>query len=205
VSIELSDNHQAPNQAVARQAKAEESHIAPSCQMTEAFAWRVHAYLNEYVRFADTKAAAVIAWSAALISVLFSRNSHAHFMSGPAFSNITLGSAALSISSLLAFVLLALAVGAAFWCVKPSLWSRDNSKVHEKGSIYWEQIRAHDDAELFSATLLRKTPEQLLTECADHIFVLAGIAQHKYWWVDWSIRLATVGSLLAGLVALCTL
>jgi hypothetical protein len=50
------------------------------------FAWHVHTYTNEYVRFADTKAAAVLAISAGLIGGLFAAKAHrfimdAHFVS----------------------------------------------------------------------------------------------------------------------------
>jgi hypothetical protein len=35
------------------------------------FAWKTHEYLHEYIRFADTKAAFVVAWCSALIGMLY--------------------------------------------------------------------------------------------------------------------------------------
>jgi Family of unknown function (DUF5706) len=166
------------------------------------FVWKVHPYTNEYIRFADTKAAAVIAWSAALIGILFALKAHQRFMRGMVFTGIDWGATLLGGLSLLAFLLLAFAVGAAFWCVKPSLWSRDGNRTHEPGYIYWGQVRAHQSPEAFKAGLAQQTQEQLMAHCADHVYVLAGIAKRKYWWVDWSIRLAILGTLFAGIVAL---
>lgn len=166
------------------------------------FVWKVHPYTNEYIRFADTKGAAVIAWSAALIGMLFSLKAHQRFMQGMVFSGIDWGATALGAASVLAFLLLAAAVVAAFGCVKPRLWSTDGSKSHEKGYIYWEQIRAHNNAAAFKAGLAQQTAEQLTAHCADHVYVLAGIAKRKYWWVHWSVRLTIFGSFFAGVVAL---
>jgi hypothetical protein len=47
------------------------------------FIWKVHPYTNDYIRFADTKAAAVIAWCVSLISLLFASKAHHRFIQAP--------------------------------------------------------------------------------------------------------------------------
>jgi hypothetical protein len=43
------------------------------------FIWKVHSYTNEYIRFADAKAGAVIAWCSALTAALFAAKAHYKF------------------------------------------------------------------------------------------------------------------------------
>ena len=168
---------------------------------TEYF-WKVHSYTNEYIRFADTKAAAVIAWAAALIGALFSLKAHQRFMQGMTFSNVNLGATLLGAASLAAFLFLCLAAAAAFGCVKPRLRSKFSGKGHDKGYLYLGQVREHTDAAEFKEGLARQTPEQLAAHCADHVYMLADIARWKYGFVDWAILLAIPGSVLAAVVAL---
>jgi len=40
------------------------------------FAWKVHAYTNDYIRFADAKAGVVITWCASLVALLFAAKAH---------------------------------------------------------------------------------------------------------------------------------
>lgn len=43
------------------------------------FLWNSHSYLNEYIRFADTKAEIVIGWTSAVIGALLASGFHKHF------------------------------------------------------------------------------------------------------------------------------
>lgn len=175
---------------------------APAAATGE-FIWKVHAYTNEYIRFADTKAAAVIAWSGGLIGVLISAKAHHHFMKSPfAWGRADPGVTALAVASVLAFALLAAAVWCAFWCVKPRLWSKDGTLRHAADLIYWEEVRVHVTNDAYWTALYHQSPEALAGSTARHVYALAGIVKTKYWWVDWSIWAAFFGSVIAAGVTL---
>jgi hypothetical protein len=173
--------------------------------LKDLFVWHTHAYTNEGIRFADTKAAAVIAWCSGLIAMLFAAKVHRRFMDYPlALSNILWAETVLGAVSLLAFLLLAAAVLCAFIAIVPRLWSREGAAGHIPGYIYWEVIRPHGSPEAYKEEVLAQDPETLLGHALEHLYVLAGIAQKKYYWVSWSLWVAAMGSLVAGLASLFT-
>jgi hypothetical protein len=176
----------------------------PPAPATE-FAWKVHAYTNEYIRFADTKAGAVIAWCGGLMGVLFAANAHHHFMKAGwagTWAATDCWVTSLAAASVLAFILLTLGAVAAFWCVKPRLWSTERSRTHDRGFIYWEAVRAYGDASAFTEALGLQDTIALTQRTSEHVFVLGGIAKTKFLWVDRAIWLAFGGSLFAAIVAL---
>lgn len=166
------------------------------------FAWRVHGYTNDYIRFADAKAGAVITWSAGLIAILVALKAHRHFMDAQFGTDWTAKATILCIGTLLAFALLSAAVVCAFWVVKPRLWSTEARKGHDKGLIYWEMVRAHGSPAAYATAVQAASPSELAKASAEHTFVLGGIASRKFSWVDRSIIVGAAGSFLAGLVAL---
>ena len=171
-------------------------------QATE-FMWRVHVYSTEHIRFADQKAAAVIAWCGGLIGVLFATKAHQRFMApGAALSHADVGAVTLALASFFAFAILAAAACFAFWCVKPRLWSREHSPGHVPGYIYWETVRAHANPATFSTAVTGLSAAELDAHLVEHVYVLAGIARLKYLYVDRSIWVGFVGSAVAALVTL---
>jgi hypothetical protein len=166
------------------------------------FAWKVHEYTTEHIRFADQKAGAVIAWSGGLIGVMLAAKAHHRFMRAGDSFPADPGVVALAIFSLLAFLALGTAASCAFWCVKPRLWSREDGRTHSAGVIYWEQVRVYPDPGRFAAALTAQTSPARTGHLAEHIYVLAGIVRRKYAWVDRSIWVAFVGSALAAIVTL---
>jgi hypothetical protein len=158
------------------------------------FVWHAHAYTNDYIRFADTKAGAVIAWCSGLIAALFAAKVHHHFMHA---SNSTV----LGLLALVAFAALSAGLLAAFGAIHPRLWS----STEQVGFIFWERVRRHRDAAAFWEELKKHQAAACLTEeTAGHLYDLAGICKSKYRWVAWSMWLALAGSVAGALVVLFT-
>jgi hypothetical protein len=171
--------------------------------LKDLFVWHTHSYTNEGIRFADTKAAAVVAWCSGLIAVLFAAKAHRRFMDvSPTLTNIMWGETILGATSLLAFLLLAAAVLCAFLAIVPRLWSREGAAGHIPGYIYWEVVRPHPSPAAYKTEVLTQNQETLLGHVVEHIYVLAGIAKKKYYWVSRSLWVAAIGSLFAGVVSL---
>lgn len=155
------------------------------------FLWRVHNYTNEYIRFADTKAVAIIAWAGALIGAMFSKNAQLHFLDGKLWSSST---SLVAWATLLAYVLLAAAFGVAVFVLTPRLTRGDNSPQPNE-LIYWESIRQFKSAGDYLDAVTNAGDE---VRCVgSHLYVLAGISRRKYRLLLASIPLAGVGTLLA--------
>ncbi len=93
----------------------------------DGFLWNVHSYINEYIRFADTKAELVIGWITAitggLLAVQFQKKLNLCHMAG--------------IASSIGFGLLVLSFVFAFLVLLPRLRTSQ-----PKGFIFWRSIRA---------------------------------------------------------------
>lgn len=146
------------------------------------FLWNVHSYVNEYIRFADTKAELVIGWTSAVMGALVAGKVQSRF--------------SLSLHGLLTvtgFAFLVAAFAFAFVVVKPRL-----RRSHVLGQIFWKSILAHKDKDAFAAAVKSQTIDATLDHLCGHLFDLARIADAKFWWVGNSIALAFGGSLLSG-------
>lgn len=167
------------------------------------FAWKVHSYISDYIRFADTKAGAIIAWCGGLIGILLASQTH-HFFTETSFTlspdwKVT----CLALVSFLAFALLGTGIVSAFMCIKPRLWSQEEIKEHPKGYVYWEDVKAHGSADTFKKELGSVGEGAFADMCAEHTFVFSVIASKKYWWVNLSLWMAFAGSIAAGIARLC--
>ena len=128
------------------------------------FLWKTHSYMNDYIRFADTKAAIVIALSTALLGGLITAEAH-HWCSPrllnfvePAWKESWLG-----IGALLSILFLVLAFSCAIFAMTPRLWSVQitglwqsikhmfavpkPSADHSAGFIFCGEILKHGSAE----------------------------------------------------------
>ena len=153
------------------------------------FLWHVHEYTNEHIRFADTKAGAVIVFCSALLGVLYGQGMH-HALLERGFGEWGLA------MWLAAIAFLFLAGGALFaaWSIFPRL-----TNPQPKGFIFWESVRAHPDGECFADAVAAESPEELGRHLAAHLRALAGIATRKFWWVQMSVGLAIVGAVAAAM------
>jgi hypothetical protein len=157
------------------------------------FAWKTHEYINNYIRFADTKAAFVVAWATGLLGVLYAANAHRLFTFGFNFSL----AAVVPTLSAAAFVLLPLAFLSAAWSMIPRLPTKQRS-----GLVFWESILVHPSGDLYGRDLARHDENVLTKHLCVQIYAVAGVARKKYLWVTVSMWFAFLGSLCAAAVLL---
>ncbi len=155
------------------------------------FLWRTHSYINEYIRFSDTKAGFVITLSGALLGLLYSTKAHDLFVKS--------GAGAWSWrnwSSFASFSLLVVAVLLGVWAIRPRLWSHQH-----RAFIFWGGIAKYPSREAFSSEFSQLSDDRLAEHLARHVFELSAVCASKYFWVSVSILTAVLGGLLAAVVA----
>lgn len=157
------------------------------------FAWNTHAYINEYIRFADTKAAAAILFCSGLIAGLYTAGAH-HL-----FSRSTPGHwGFLGFVAFLAFAFLAVGVVAAGWATLPRLWSSQPSR----GYVFWDRILVHGTPAAFVNDVTSRSGGELLDHVSHHLFDLSAVCRSKYKCVKVSLWTAGIGALIGGFVVL---
>ena len=180
------------------------------------FAWKVHSYTNEYIRFADSKAGLTLAVAAGLVASLFGAKAHAYihwsrlwFVCGQFEWESTL----IGIFSLVSFLGLLAAAVLLVWAIEPRIWSKSHEDkrtemdamppllVTSRGLIYWELVRAHGTAAAYEAELKDTDCNAQITQVTAHIFVLGDIAKRKYVRIKWAIWAGCLGT-LASLITL---
>ena len=68
-----------------------------------------------------------------------------------------------------------------------------------KGFVFWESVRAFENAAEFYSVLGMQTDSDLDRHLAEHVHALAGIAKRKFYCSAWSVLLALVGGVLTGI------
>lgn len=155
------------------------------------YLWHVNQYINEHVRFSDTKAGSVIVLSGAVLSLMYSGGFHHDFTR--AFGQWT----PVSVASLATFLLLGASVLTAAWSMRPRLVRNFGT-----GFVFWEQILGHGSQEAFVAALNARSRRELLDHLAAQIFSVSGVCSRKFYWVARSIQLCISGAMLAAVVML---
>jgi hypothetical protein len=150
------------------------------------FLWRVHSYINDYIRFADTKAQLTIGWSTAVAGALIA----AHFYDGMVWPWPAL-------ARLVGLLALGVSIACAVIAVNPRLRTSQ-----PKGYIYWNSVLGHGDKDNFVRAADSIGANEAGQHVANHIYDLASICRNKYWWVNLSILLAFAGSVLSGILFL---
>jgi uncharacterized membrane protein YjjB (DUF3815 family) len=158
----------------------------------EEFSWKTHSYLNEQIRFIDTKSAFVAALSTGLIGALYSEHVQAHFTKASISAWTWAGWAAIA-----AFIMLTAAVLMALISVAPRLRSYQHLTY-----IYWGGIAAHASHKAFYVQFRSEPMEALSEHLGHHVYTLATICRDKCTWLRCSILAGTVGGLLGGAVLL---
>lgn len=194
---------------------------AASDTVRREFIWKTHDYTNNYIRFADTKAALIIALTSGLLASLLGVKAH-HYCSPsrlnlrePVWLDSWLGSFAF-----LAFTFLILGFCCAMLTIAPRLWNRLirglwNTLKHmfsktarastiQPGFVYWSSILAHSSPENYYNALSAQNEGELARHLAAHQYVLGGIVEEKFLYVDRSIRFALLGGIIAGLFILAS-
>ena len=160
------------------------------------FLWKVHAYTNDYIRFADAKAGFCAGVASALMGALFASRFQDFFTKALARDpgatwNLLAG------ASLLAFTFLGASVVAAIAAIRPRLWTHSN-----KGFIFWESISSYRTAAEFGAAYETQTELELNACLSHHLYSLATICRRKYACVNAAIWLTTIGGAFAAIALL---
>ena len=155
------------------------------------FLWQVHAYTNDYVRFADTKAAFCVGIASALIGVLFASKSHELFIQTMPVRFVG-DCNYLAYISMGAFILLIFSIAASVLAVRPRLWT-----YSEEGFIFWGAIANFKDPDIFTARYQSQTEEELSQCLSHHLYSLATVCRRKYYWVNAAIMSVAGGGALA--------
>lgn len=184
------------------------------------FLWKTHSYTNDYIRFADPKAAILIAIASGLIAALFTAKCHLLCAPGRlSWAEATAKATFLGAASLLAFCLLGLSVIFGSWAVAPRLWRTFVRGVVQRllrrlatavqpqakpqaGLIFWGDILLHHDENAYWQAVSALAPSQMSEAIAKHVYVLAGIADAKYTWVKWATICGYAGAVFACIVLL---
>ena len=156
------------------------------------FLWNTHRYLNESIRFADTKAGFTVALACPVVGALFAGKLQDLFLlTAPRqWSPISWLSAA-------AFLALGSSITMGVWTISPRLISKQ-----PHGFLYWGGVTEHGSPETFWANMKTQSQETLVEHLAHHVFCLSQISQTKYSWARLAMALGMLGGLLAVLVLL---
>lgn len=155
-------------------------------QIDHEFQWNVHSYINEYIRYADTKAALVIAYASAMIGLLYTKGLHKAFAEHVIKSWHT--QACLSAA---AFGFLSISIILAAYCVVPRLRTHGN-----KGFIFWTDICRHGTSDNYGNAVSTLCSSDYSNQLSMHIFFLAGVAESKFRIVNWSCWTVLFGSVV---------
>ena len=186
---------------------------APKDQLE--FAWKVHAYTNEYIRFADSKAGLALAVVAGLVATLFGAKGHTHlhysrlwFVCGAIDGEAT----ALGGLSLVGFLGLLAAAWLLIRAIWPRLWAKSQADIEKekaanppvipggRGLIFWDKVREHSTAAEYEGAVKQADVAAQLHQVADHVHTLAGIAKQKYDRILWAVLPGVIGAIATVLV-----
>lgn len=154
------------------------------------FLWKTHAYINEYIRFSDSKAGVVITLSSGLLGLLYSAKAHELFITHALKEWSLLGW-----GSAVSFCLLFVSVLLGVWTVRPRLWTSQS-----RAFIFWGGIANHQRSESFLADFRALSDDDLSANLARHVFELSVVCASKYFWVSASIIAGALGGVFAGVV-----
>jgi hypothetical protein len=150
------------------------------------FASETHAYISDFIRLADEKAAFFSGASAAMLYLLF--NSHAE-----KYLSWSLNGA--SIRALIDICAMA-ALSAA--CVFGLSVVTPRRRVGPAaGHIYFDAIIRSNSRESFAAEVMQLSKEELIREKLMHSYDLAKVCNHKYRAQTWQLWLMITGLILA--------
>ena len=159
------------------------------------FLWNTHKYLNDYIRFADTKRRFTVALVSTVVGDLFAGKLHDLFLlTAPKQWTV------IAWLSAGAFFALGASIACGVWTIRPRLLSKQS-----KGFLYWGGVTEHRSPEAFWNELRRQSQERLAEHLGHHVFCLSELSRKKYFWVSLSMScggFGGFGGLLASLVLL---
>ena len=156
------------------------------------YLWNLHKYVNDYVRFGDTKAAVILVFCTGLVGVLYNVKAPKRLLN-VAPADWTFGDGLLVLSLIL--------LSAAVFCIAMVIVPRTRSR-QTRGFVYWNTILEHGTAETYWQKISERTDRELSEHLAHHVYDVASIVSRKYWWMNWAMRLALPGAGLGAMMAL---
>jgi hypothetical protein len=174
-----------------------DTQLTPSVAIAETanrdgFFWHTHSYLNEQIRFVDTKSAYVAALATGLIGALYTAHVPDHFMKNSISTWTWAGWAAVT-----AFVTMIAAILMALISIAPRLRSRQLLTY-----IYWGGIAAHRSHEAFYKQFQSEPMDSLSEHLGQDVYILATICRDKCAWLRRALFVGIAGGLLACVVLL---
>lgn len=176
--------------------------------------WGIHSYINEYIRFADAKAGAVILIATAGAGVNLDNQTVRAIVALP-FCEFSFLHWWLFICFGFFFISFCFAVATIF----PRLWSSNLPFKHTIGKvvevvdkncawvdigspakslIFWDDISSRENASVYQSDFERS---DLKSEVLDHIYILSRVATNKYYYLHVSAKCGIV-SLVGFVIAL---
>jgi hypothetical protein len=148
------------------------------------FSWNVHKYLNDYIRFADTKAALVVLVCTSMLGAMFVKGMHTQITAVPLKEQGFVG-------LLIIFGYLGLLAGIvlAIFVINPRLPGNAN-----RGLIFWEDIKAITRDE-YLKVIRSSTSRDFADHIAGHVFTLSSVCSEKYAWLVYSIYISGFGAM----------
>jgi len=165
------------------------------------FAWNVHSYLCDFIKFGDAKAAFICGLSGSLVAWLIQL---VDWHKGVTAESV------LGAISIVPFCFAFLCGFAAIWPNLFTLKSRkkkshpnqlegDGKETVTKGFVFWKCILVHGNANTFVKEMEGLSDSDPLKHVSHHNYELAEVADRKYWWITWGSRFF-LAALLAVLV-----
>jgi hypothetical protein len=153
--------------------------------------WNVHNYINEYVRFADQKASALIGVNSAVVGAMVWAELH----------KIKPAITANFIVMLITFCLLIVSFTCAWWAIHPRLFpkfiSNSKSNAASQSPIFFEHVRLRKRDE-YTTYVCGMSEDAWANEIARHCWDLSEyVAHRKYYWIGVSARLWLYGTAIA--------
>jgi len=152
-------------------------------ETTTVFTSSVHAYINDYIKFADQKAAFVFAAVAAMLALLQKNSVTKIWIKSPAMWSLTEALAACAVVSLL------VSAAASLLVVLP------RKKGSPTGMVFWGAISKCRSAEEYASLVRAMEPAQLTKARLQHCHELSLVCTRKYKALSWAIWSAAAGFL----------
>ena len=147
------------------------------------FAWNVHSYLCDFIKFGDAKAAFICGLSGSLVAGLIQ------------LVDWHKGVTAESILGAISIILFCVAFLCGFAAIWPNLFTLksrkkkshpnqlegDGKETVTKGFVFWKCILAHGNANMFVSEMEQLSDSDPLKHVSHHNYELAEVADRKYW------------------------
>jgi hypothetical protein len=156
------------------------------------FLWKIHGYTNDYIRFADTKAAFAAGIVLAVMGALVASHPFDSLWGTP----LTHLRCRVWLSAL-ALAILVFSFICALLAIRPRLKS-----TMPKGFIFWASVIEHKSDMAYATECQKLSVGEMELNVSRHIYALAAISTRKYFWTNLSILTGSAGGLLAGTIVL---